>query len=367
MDATAELNRENLPETNHDVVIADIEAWLTAWLNRAMPIALASYHAFMGMVKSKVNEEYDLEAEASCFYELLVVTRELTSCKPYLKKSVTLFAPAMYQDDYLEMVNEVDKFLASVEARCVESAGVKCISKSDLIEFLSIAVKFIRDIAEEIAKVVERAIEPFNDFVQEFDNSLKIDLVDGNYHLIVNQQLDEKIEEVEHLNKRIYSSNALGKVSEKDVKPEVYVVTSNNDLVEYIEKRWAGTILLTNHAVDSILESPFRDLRKIIASFDILGEEFYQCFAYDQRLHDATKALAEINVEFKPQISEKAKGRHNIYKRPYRNRTANFDKHLCLGTSRDAAHCYRIHFEYCSEEKKIVIHHAGKHLPMSDD
>ena len=84
-------------------------------------------------------------------------------------------------------------------------------------------------------------------------------------------------------------------------------------------------------------------------------------------MEDSINKLESYNAEFKLMLSDKTKGRHEVYKRKYNGKAASFDKHICLGTSRDAQNCFRLHFEFCVEQQKIVVHHAGKHLPMSDD
>ncbi|KJU87002.1 hypothetical protein MBAV_000804 [Candidatus Magnetobacterium bavaricum] len=76
---------------------------------------------------------------------------------------------------------------------------------------------------------------------------------------------------------------------------------------------------------------------------------------------DEVKAyLLQQGIEYNPHIDVR-----NTYKKQYKNRPADFNKHLKLGTSRDPKLSFRIHFEYDAEDDVIVINHAGKHLPTT--
>jgi hypothetical protein len=82
-------------------------------------------------------------------------------------------------------------------------------------------------------------------------------------------------------------------------------------------------------------------------------------------MEEAKAAAAELKVKFKPKMSESNMGTHPIYSREYSGRPADFNRYLCLGTSRKAEHCMRIHFEWDKETQQIVVHHAGDHLPTN--
>jgi len=48
----------------------------------------------------------------------------------------------------------------------------------------------------------------------------------------------------------------------------------------------------------------------------------------------------------------------------YSNRPYFLQKHLKIGIKDSKAETLRIHFEWLAEEKKILIGHCGKHLPL---
>lgn len=350
-----------------DLVIADLEAWLQGWVERALPVYMDSYHAFMDMVKEKKIGEHDIDLEAHCFYQSLEVTREITSDDAHLEVAVSVMAPGMFALDYLKFVQEVDEFLKEVDERSIEKDGIKYIATSDLIKFIEVTTRFITEVASELAKMIANSVEPFNDFIRDIDNTIKIDLVDGSYHLIVDQEREEAEQKVKTLSEEKHKSNWKGFLNSNIQKPIVYIITSKEDLIEYINDRWTEEIIFTSHAEKSLLESPYKNIKKLVAIVDVIAEDFSDCFKHGYRMENSVSKVESCNAEFKPMLSEKAKGRHKIYDRKYNGRIASFDKHICLGTSRDAKNCFRIHFEYCEEQQKIVVHHAGKHLPMSDD
>lgn len=350
-----------------DLVMADLEAWIQGWFERALPIYMDSYHSFMDMVKAKKTGAHDVDLEAHCFYQSLEITREITSDDARLEIAVSVIAPGIFSVEYLKGIKELDKLLKEVEERSIEKDGLKYIDTNDLIKFIEMTTRFISEVASELAKLIVNSVEPFNDFIKDIDNTIKIDLVDGSYHLIVDQEREEAQQKVKTLSEEKHKSTWTGLFNRKPQEPVVYVITSKEELVDYIKNRWGKEIVLTSHAEASLIESPYKNIKKLVSVIDILAKEFFDCFNHGLRMEDSVKALEACNTEFKPMLSDQAKGRHEIYKRKYLGRTANFDKHICLGSARDPQNCLRLHFEFCQETKKIVVHHAGVHLPMSDD
>jgi hypothetical protein len=51
----------------------------------------------------------------------------------------------------------------------------------------------------------------------------------------------------------------------------------------------------------------------------------------------------------------------------YKNRAADLNRHFRLGTARDKTRTMRIHFEWDADDNRLVIHHAGEHLPTSQN
>lgn len=347
------------------IAISSLEAWLEQWLSRALPIYMSAFHAFMGIVRDKKGGSDDIAVEASIFYDALMVTRELTSSTENIDLFFDLILPMPVSDELLPHVHTVDEVLADIESRCISIEGVVCVASEDIIDLIKVIVEAISELGKELSELVEAFIHPFNEFMKDFDKSIAINYVDGEYHLLLHQEFEDLGERVERLEKEKQKLLHTRSPSRSDI--QVYVVSDKNDLVKYIRNRWSREIILTKQAEESLLDAGYRDIKKLISVFDILAEDFYPVYELSQRLEPAMDKLKDINAEFKPKLSDKAKGRHLVFEREYKGKLADFDRHICLGTSRDTQHCFRLHFEFDEEESVIVVHHAGDHLPMSDD
>jgi len=67
------------------------------------------------------------------------------------------------------------------------------------------------------------------------------------------------------------------------------------------------------------------------------------------------------SIEFQPKMSSVTMGQY-ADNRKYKGRSADINRHFCLGNARDPIRTLRIHFDWDDEDKLLVIHHAGKHL-----
>lgn len=71
-------------------------------------------------------------------------------------------------------------------------------------------------------------------------------------------------------------------------------------------------------------------------------------------------------IEFKSDTSIKTKGQYkNIYYPLYKGGKIDIGRHLGIGSSRNPERCFRIHFHFDESSQQIVVHHAGRHLPVA--
>ena len=77
---------------------------------------------------------------------------------------------------------------------------------------------------------------------------------------------------------------------------------------------------------------------------------------------EVDQALLDAGMEYSPSMSESTMGRYVGYDAKYKGRSADFNKHIKIGSTRDPTRCFRIHFEWDAADARIVVHHAGKHL-----
>ncbi|WP_415905572.1 hypothetical protein ACMXYW_05915 [Neptuniibacter sp. QD48_55] len=338
-----------------------------AWLEKAIPAYTDAFHAFMSVVQGNKNQKGEVEVECQIFYDALQVTRELINSEQLLKElEDVMLAPALYVviEPYLA---DLRIKLEQIQERCVEVEGALCIDSEDLFRFIRILVQVISEVGSKLSVFIIDAIEPFNNFISAFDAEATIDLVNGEYHLLVAQEAEELEESRNKLAKENQKLSNLVNLVTGRTEPDIYVVCDKEDLLEYIEKRWSKQILMTQHATDSLIDSQFKDIKKVVKALDLLGHDFFQVFSYGLRMDKAKAAAQAANIEFKPSMSDVSMGKHSIYDRKYKEGKADFNRHLCIGNSRTPERCFRLHFEWDEEEQKIVIHHAGNHLPVASD
>ncbi len=336
------------------------------WVSRALKTYKAAFHAFMSVVRHKLDSQEQIVVESAEFFEALEVTRELLN-DDYLFGELRskLVAPALlehYEGDIQQLTNKLN----SIRESCIEIEGQMCIHPNDFFEFVKLLVDLISELGSDLSKLITRAVEPFNQFIEHFDCEAKIDLVDGQYQLILEEEVSDLREKAENLTSqklKLESQRLCKSVDE----PVVYTIFDMADIVDYTEERWCERLILTPYAKQSLEESVYKDLKRVVKAFDLLGNESYQVFKYSQRMSLMTDKLDELSIEFKPSMSDVSMGRFPVYDRDYKDRKADFNKHLCLGNSRRKENCMRIHFEWDAEDEKIVVHHAGKHLPTGDE
>jgi hypothetical protein len=121
---------------------------------------------------------------------------------------------------------------------------------------------------------------------------------------------------------------------------------------------------LTNPGLKSAADCNFSDLNRITVLMSLLSNQFYDVYLNKTlSLSAALAVAAEYDIGYAGATSEQTKGRFQSYRRVYNGKVISVDKHLKLGNSRDPKHCFRIYFHVDDELKKLVIHHAGRHLP----
>ena len=70
-----------------------------------------------------------------------------------------------------------------------------------------------------------------------------------------------------------------------------------------------------------------------------------------------------MHINFAGHMSDTTMGQYDDYSSKYKERDADMNKHLKLGSSsHDPQYHFRIHFEWDEDDEMIVVHHAGKHL-----
>jgi hypothetical protein len=178
-----------------------------------------------------------------------------------------------------------------------------------------------------------------------------------NEHLKIqeeNERLKNKLAALEH---RLSKPSAPGTAALAENRE----FRSLDDVHEAVVEEMADALIFTNRAKKTFKESPFHDAARVYEAFDFLAHRLVPYFLgkLDKKQIDAQ--LEELGIEYRPHMSDTTLSSFDDYDAKYNGRKADFNKHLVIGTSRKPERCFRIHFEWDEDDKKIVVHHAGKH------
>jgi len=182
-------------------------------------------------------------------------------------------------------------------------------------------------------------------------------------------ELDKALGEVERLrntNQALQHHLAQKKTEVVEVVPEIpREFESMSDLIESIESEMVNEIVLTGRAKRAMKDSPFTRYAQVYDAFRILQTGFHQLLRGDGNKEAVDHALEQAGIEYAPHMSEMTMGQFDDYNAQYKGRKADFSKHLKIGTSFDPQRTFRIHFEWDVEDKRVVVHHAGRHPTTS--
>lgn len=142
------------------------------------------------------------------------------------------------------------------------------------------------------------------------------------------------------------------------------------DSIEAILRHYAqqngDRLVVTNGAYRSARQSGFEDMGQVDACMRFLANDLFEVYGTGQRtLEEVLKAGEKQHIRFSGDTAQTTQGQFAEYQRTYKNCPVNIGKHLGIGNSRDPRRCFRLHFHWDDNDRQLVIHHAGRHLPTS--
>lgn len=126
------------------------------------------------------------------------------------------------------------------------------------------------------------------------------------------------------------------------------------------------SLVFTPRAKRSAEKAGFLQIEKVVTCFHLLATELVRAYRQEKNLQDALDVLRGEQFEFVGDTADVTKGLSNDYKVKYAGRNWDIGAHIRIGRSRNPAHCFRIHFAYDETNRKLLIFHAGNHLPVKD-
>lgn len=124
-------------------------------------------------------------------------------------------------------------------------------------------------------------------------------------------------------------------------------------------------VVFTPRCDRSMKISAFADLDAFGKVLQVLVDGFYPMYATKSKsLQEVEGMLRLIPAFYAGGMSEITKGKNDqAYSAQYEGKRVDISRHIKLGRAFDPRYTLRLHFHWDDERAKIVVHHAGEHLP----
>lgn len=129
--------------------------------------------------------------------------------------------------------------------------------------------------------------------------------------------------------------------------------------------RHSSKVTFTPRCDRSMKSSTYADLNAFAKVLQILVDGFYPMYATKSRsLQEVEQMLRPIPASYAGGMSDVTKGKSDqAYIALYEGKRVDISRHIKLGRAFDPRYTLRLHFHWDAERTKIVVHHAGEHLP----
>ncbi len=188
-------------------------------------------------------------------------------------------------------------------------------------------------------------------------NKVILSKAKGDSHVRVDGQL-VKNEDIEQLFELLTVEVVTARNSSKSGLENVVEKRSLLSAMEGAVSRFGSRIELTARAKKSLKDSQFEDIDKALRCIGLLGNDYYDVYTKTIRLDEAISAGKSFGITYAGDLSDSSKGKNSVFGKV----KEDMDRHLRIGTSYDPKFCFRLYFGWDDANKKIMIHHAGKHL-----
>jgi hypothetical protein len=141
--------------------------------------------------------------------------------------------------------------------------------------------------------------------------------------------------------------------------------SSIRDMAMEFAMRHESKVLFTPRCDRSMKSSSYADLNAFSKVLQVLVDGFYPMYADKSKsLRDVEEMLRSIPASYAGGMSDITKGKSDqAYYVQYEGQRIDISRHIKLGRAFDPRFTLRLHFHWDAECAKIVVHHAGEHLP----
>lgn len=129
--------------------------------------------------------------------------------------------------------------------------------------------------------------------------------------------------------------------------------------------RHGSKLIFTPRSDRSMKSSTYADLNAFAKVLQVLVDGFYPMHATRSKsLQEVEDMLRPIPASYAGGMSDVTKGKsEQAYVAMYEGQRVDISRHIKLGRAFDPRYTLRLHFHWDAERAKIVVHHAGEHLP----
>lgn len=141
------------------------------------------------------------------------------------------------------------------------------------------------------------------------------------------------------------------------------LVKSMEDLIPEVQTSYSDELIITKAGLSSMRKAAYNNIPLARKCFHYLANDIRDVFLQKVRLVDVATKMEQDNIAYIGGTSDTTQGRFSDYQALYKGKNADLGKHLRVGNSRvNKSTVLRIHFDWDSDDQKVVIHHAGNHL-----
>lgn len=129
--------------------------------------------------------------------------------------------------------------------------------------------------------------------------------------------------------------------------------------------RHVSKVFFTPRCDRSMKSSTYADLDAFARVLQVLVDGFYPMYATRSKsLQEVEDMLRLIPASYAGGMSDVTKGKSDqAYVVQYDGERVDISRHIKLGRAFDPRYTLRLHFHWDVERARIVVHHAGEHLP----
>lgn len=140
---------------------------------------------------------------------------------------------------------------------------------------------------------------------------------------------------------------------------------SIKDVAMDFAMRHGSKVIFTPRCDRSMKNSAYADLNAFAKVLQILVDGFHPMYATKSKsLQEVEDMLQPIPAFYAGGMSDVTKGKSDqVYVALYEGQRVDVSRHIKLGRAFDPRYTLRLHFHWDAERAKIVVHHAGEHLP----